>query len=848
MSIREVACLKQVFAKNELLLKVFSNKTDRSGGYQMGYESMSFLSIAGHREGAKTTTKSLSLLVILITILLSACSGVTSESTANTSADSLEQFTTDVAQPQSPTGTPIAMLTSIELQVKVNANSQYLTDKDNGVYYVELPDEGVDYPAMPTYTWYINGTESDTVGEVVLEFDLIDTVAPLDYEYFGYDRGYYVTLHNFETIPLTPSWWRGSVNNLAKYGDTNKAAMILMPELGVDLQKYVSINANPDGTTHIQITIPYSRFQTASKDLTLQFLPGTTFGNLVAYVQGDGVTPDTIDKITQTIDYDSFDYDDFKEEMLRNFNAQREKRVTSDLVPDSRMNVTEIGNMIEASQYNLGLYVNPDGSVNMHISFYDLGEYADEVQGEYVVVPEGLVSAFFVLNQENGAVKYSYEDKRAVVEVALSMIDENGQFAGIYDISQGKIVATDRKVSALSILSAMLLMNGSERVLTDAEIDSIMNLIIANNILRVDDTLYFAPNGLREDGVMDLALDDFVINGAFLKLMNDYSMNPNRLKKEFGCAMLLEGFANSLQLILEAQEQNETRLPSAEVKVIFSQDGGYELQPSDTFRMEGAYFSMGLASYEKMNGYLQNFRFEDEGVFDSLMKKVASDKDGDYSEKQAQYIREGAAMYSEFYNAYKIINTYYESWIDVYNFVKIQPVSTAYAPGYNVHTGEMISAERGQINSGASWLLPFRERFGNADVSMNWFLIAGMFNDEDMMRNTVSLTMNNYDIYMSMILGSYDYSDPDTYVENGLDLWGYDSLKYVTFNGITATECTRFLFGTSGYSLNREDTDELIRRTLNQFLDDAHQLGPDDAIPHFYDNILRADIAETLGN
>jgi hypothetical protein len=792
---------------------------------------------------ARRTSSSV-LIALLVTVLLSACIGSNAESAGVTPTAWPTPSPTVAAQPQSSVATPVVDATSADLQVRVAANAQSLIDMGNGVYSVELPAEGVGHPSMPTYTWYINGTESDHVANVVLEFDLIETVAPLDQHYFGYDRGYFVTLHNFETIPLTPSWWRGDTNYLGKYGDTNRAAMILMPELGVDLQKFVVTEANPNGTSHVRIVIPNSQFLTASKDLTLQFLPGTTFAKLVAYVQGDGVTQNTVDKITQTIDYNTFDHAGFIKEMLMNFNAQQSKVLSKNLIQDKDLNATCMGSMIERTRFNQTLYVNPDGSVNMHASFYDLGAYADALQGEYVVIPEGLIPAIFVLNQDNSAVRYSKEDKRKVINLALSMIDENGRFAGIYDISQGKIVATDRKVSALPIFSMMY------NHLSDSQRDSIMNRIIANCIVRVGDTLYYAPNGLLEDGVMKLKLDDFALSGSFFEAMNKYSMKPKRLKMEFGCAKLMEAYANTLQLMLEAQEQNETRLPSSVVTVAFSQDGGYTLKPSDTFTMEGAYFSMGLASYEKFGQHLLEFAFENEGAFNTLLKKVARVKDGAYSDKQAQYIRNGAAMYAEFYNAYRIINTFYESWLDVYNFAKIQPVTTAYAPGYNVHTGEMISAKPGVFYSVFAWMKPFRKRFGTPAVSMNWFQLAGMFNDEEMMANTASLTMNQYDIYQSALLGSLNsnFANPDIYADNGLNVWGYDSLKYVTANGLTTTECTRYLFGTSGYSLNREDTDALIRRTLNQYRDAAHQLGPDDAIPYFYDSIPRADIQETAGN
>ncbi len=127
------------------------------------------------------------------------------------------------------------------------------------------------------------------------------------------------------------------------------------------------------------------------------------------------------------------------------------------------------------------------------------------------------------------------------------------------------MVATDRKVPALPILSSMF---AYEEFLTNADIDLIMNSIIANDLVRVDDKLYYAPNGLSDDGIMDFKLSDFAIRAKLFDLFIQYE-REDRLDENFGGAMLMEGYTNSLQLILEGQEQNPTRLPSSELKVIF---------------------------------------------------------------------------------------------------------------------------------------------------------------------------------------------------------------------------------------------------------------------------------------
>ena len=122
----------------------------------------------------------------------------------------------------------------------------------------------LDDPDMPTFAWYINGSNTDKIAQVVIEFDLLETIHPLHPAFFDYDKGYFITLHYAQNIKRAPEGVGSQLD-----GDI---VTVDMPELGEDLRKY----AKQDGT-HVTISIPYLEFQGAAKDLTLQFLPGTTF-------------------------------------------------------------------------------------------------------------------------------------------------------------------------------------------------------------------------------------------------------------------------------------------------------------------------------------------------------------------------------------------------------------------------------------------------------------------------------------------------------------------------------------------------------------------------------------------
>lgn len=788
--------------------------------------------------------KAVTIVVVLLTALLFGCAAENDTAAAQPSTDHIQaEQAPDEATTSLPEPTPEPGLPEIALPAELSYNARAQTEtKQNGVYSVMLPEEGTDYPTMPTYYWYINGTNADIIDEIVIDFDVFESVQPLNGLYPGYDKAFYIVLHNFDKIPSLPPWPENYIS--FRRGDIDENVMLKWPEFGVDLRKY----AMSDGE-HVQIIIPYSEFHNASKDLTLQFLPGTTYGNLsiLLRAEGDVLYPDIVDAILKPIEYPERD---LMNEVIKPLFATGKEPFPVVPNPANELN----GRVHHGGNINVmkaGLVVNPDGSVNMPVSFYDLGEYADQVQCKYAVIPEGIVPALANLKGDGG---FTEEQMREVVTFVIDeMMNKDGEFYGIYDIEQQKLVATERKAAALPILSELACYRNFQigpneyyRLVSNKVADKIANSMIANEIVRVGDTLYYAPYGVDSNGVMDLKLADFAFTSALFLLLSEYSQDENRLTEEYGGAILLEGISNSLGLILEGQEQNETHLPSAELRVIFSSDGeSYILQPSDTFSINNSYFSVGLMEYAGYYNNVDQFAFYKTGYNESIDHTamwLGEVKDGAYSQRQVQAIYVMEARFSEMTNAYKIVNTLYKSWLNVYNFLKIQPSDMIYANAYDVHTGEMIEAPAGVDYRSFEWMNSFIQRFGTPATSMNYFLLAGVFNDESMGSESGHLALVNLDITLALF-SPFSAVNPDTYADVGFNIWGYDSLRYTICGNMPITMETYPLFGFTGTSLNPKDWLTYTMSKINRFTEEEENyLTPDDMFPMFYDDISAIEI------
>jgi len=735
--------------------------------------------------------------------------------------------------------------TDVDFQTEMGTPIAELISSEDTAYYVEFnPDRmaglPADRPNMPMYRWYINGSNANIISEVVIEFDLYETISPLHPTLFGYDMGYFLTLQYARTVRLDPIGQQIQLKG--------NMFSLDVPELGEELRKY----AKQDGT-HVTITIPYSEFQSSAKDLTLQFLPGTTFANLSIKLWGsDKLNENIVNEISQVIYRPEHD---LLSEILVLAG------MTKDAWGFPDYNGQIIGDVESAIHRDEGpgLIINSDGSINMPVSLYDLGEYAGEVKGKYAVIPEGVIPAFATLSsyaflsniQDDIELEKQY--KRNLADfVFQNLMDETGQFYGIYDIAQGKTVATNRKSPALPILSSMCGLiwdTPNTEILSDKEIKPIVNSIIANDIIRVADKLYYAPHGISGDGVMNLSLSDFYISASLLSKLADYAAVEGSLDDEYGVVMLLEGYLNSLKLVVEGQEQNETRLVSSDLKVIFM-DGGksYELQPSDTFDINDSFFLnfdlIGAMSDDFHGGPFSKLAFNKTNQ--SIAGKLSISKDGTLNETQKGYIRECERQYAEIYNMYEIQTTLYECFFHIYSFLQLQPIETAFAPQYNVHTGEMIEAPTEMLYPQfRNTIAPMLRRIGTPATLMNYSRLEGVFNDETELVETCKALAPYFGEWMGTNVfrsSGLDSTNPDLYAENAFDIWGFDSLYSLNFDK-TVVSSSAPLYDSMGHSFGREGWKEYTMRMLNENIqNEAEHVMPDDEFPLFYDHLPKEEI------
>ncbi|MBG0788092.1 MAG: hypothetical protein H0S79_23650, partial [Anaerolineaceae bacterium] len=89
-----------------------------------------------------------------------------------------------------------------QLDVPEPVNSDLLGINADGTISVFLDDENLsdrNHPAMPSYIWHLNAN-LEGLDTIVVEFDLIDTVDPNDLYFYGYDRGFFIGLHNLDDV------------------------------------------------------------------------------------------------------------------------------------------------------------------------------------------------------------------------------------------------------------------------------------------------------------------------------------------------------------------------------------------------------------------------------------------------------------------------------------------------------------------------------------------------------------------------------------------------------------------------------------------------------------------------
>lgn len=112
-----------------------------------------------------------------------------------------------------------------------------------------------------------------------------------------------------------------------------------------------------------------------------------------------------------------------------------------------------------------------------------------------------------------------------------------------------------------------------------------------------------------------------------------------------------------------------------------------------------------------------------------------------------------------------------------------------------------------------------------------------IFNDETMGTESGNVALYNYFMHIERF-SFLPVSSPDTYAENGFQIWGFDSLRYAGGCLMPSLVETYPLYYASGTSIYRENWKVFTMRKINQFTEDEENyLAPDDAFPTFYDHI-----------
>ena len=741
--------------------------------------------------------RGISILLIVFSFgLLTACqsSGLSTETstptqTVNSTApsatpdpESIEENSEPSLPKSGPTPVPQEW---VELPVPEAENAELLIKNADDSLSVFLDEENLDdrhHPAMPGYIWPLNAKVEGIVS-IVVEFDLIDTVDSDDLYFYGYDRGYFIGLHNLDDVSDVLFYFTMNTNEWditmidddpGKLSHLTAENKLYYPELAEDLSRYTT----SDVSGHYVVNIPYEQFNGGASDLVLQFLPGATYANVRIYVDGDEsfdaakLEELTAEKAPILVE----DFNDLTSWMgaeAQSLEGMIWRDVTAQIATLSKWSPNVISD---------GL-INTDGTANMYLADYDLEGYEDEIIGDFGVVPEGIMALIMAVD-DSDFLSFSRNRTALVTFVLDNMVDpETGLIYGVWDNAQGALFATDRVSGAtLQIASAMLATNDVDHT----RIQALFDAVIEHEILEINNTYYYVPGGeIGEDGTIELDLADFAVTDSFLHYFLDMIWYDKEDQQEDPLATykMLEGFANSLELLLEGQEQNPTNLPADTLTVTFNEDGTYNFESIGEFHMDNLFFSvLPISQGHNYASATSGFQFMMAEKFDELIEHFLTAKGDGNEEYATQELDQARKIASYYQNSMRIVNTSYQMYYDVYNFIKLQDGNTIFAAGYDVYSGDIILRDSvGEEDGSAPWDV-YQQRFGASNTAVNYAFMNLFFHDQDLSREALKMVLTTFAMFDGYVLNyevELDMSDPETisrFFEKGYSIVGNDGV------------------------------------------------------------------------
>jgi hypothetical protein len=739
--------------------------------------------------------------------------------------ESVEETFEPVPVETEPTSIPTDW---VELPLPEADRSELLIQNSDGSFSVFLDKENLDdrnHPAMPVYIWPLNA-KVEGIDAIVVEFDLLDTIDSDDLYFFGYDRGFFIGLHNLDDVSDVLFYYTTNTNEWdvtkidedpGKLSHLTAENKLYYPELSVDMSRYTT----SDGNGHYIVIIPYDQFNGGASDLVLQFLPGATYANVRIYVDGN----------------ESFDA-----AKLEELTAEQSPVVAEDFndligylwgdrVSVDGMTRSDVIDKIKTENHwsektIAEALINKDGTTNMYLADYDLEGYEDEIVGDYGVVPEGVMAIIIAVNN-NWDNPIAGQNRTALVNFVLdNMLDpETGLIYGAWDNEQGELVATDRiSGSTLQIAIAMM---GTENV-DEARIWTLIEAVIEHELLDINDTYYYVPGGqLSKDGTVELDLADFAVTEGFMSYFKDmiWYRKEDQHEDSLITYKMLEGFANSMELLLEGQEQNPTNLPPETLRITFNEDGTRTFESVGDFHMDNVFFSIWAIAHEfNYDEATSGFQYMMAEKFDELIEHFLTAKADGNEAYAAQELEQAKRIASYYQNSMRIVNTFYQMYYDVYNFTKAQDGNTIFAAGYDVNTGDVVFRDSvGEEDGSAPWDA-YQQRFGATNTAVNYVLMSAFFHDQALTEESLKMVQASFGIFHFVInddpVDISNTKDRTLFFEKGYSIVGNDGIWFERFFAGPKWPCsisTRAAFDDAeNFAWRDELLDVFMERTLRQ--------------------------------
>jgi hypothetical protein len=637
--------------------------------------------------------RSLLKIIFISLFTLSGCAGpsnqtsmpVTTDNQVTAISPTIELGMTITPSPEPPITLPVAEILFVDR----------LSDNGDDTYSVNFPSEEFDsaHPPMVYYIWQINPNVDADLEQVVVQFTISHTAAE---DIPGYERGFFPWLHNLSTININSPVPESTDLTM------DRNTILRYPEFGELLDRYITVE---NGT--YMLAIPYEQFLGGRTSLVLGFLPGTTFSMPEVSVAGSEIFAESIlDELGVEQSIPMYNV----EPVVRQF-WDGSFEVTNDFARFNGWIKNEWSPLFE-NAYQNGIFYMP---VSDYLDV--LGSYAEEIDGTYAVIPDGLPLALHVIN-----------DSYSKTFLMAHMVDpETGLIHGIWDIEQNQLVASDRTVANLPIAASYFQNDPGFAY-------QLLSAVAQYEVIDVDGHWIYAPRGINANQEITVRLADLAMNEDAFQMITDTKDPEIRVK-------LLEAYANTLGLILEVQEQSNTNLPPSEFIVKFESNNTHSIRkvegPLGDFNINDPFYTFSSSMQEVATDMVLNHIGPQLSGVDNEFNRawsLATDP-----EQQTVVLANAKRIIDEADSSFKILYYNYRIFYHIYTF---QRQDGLFAARYDIDSGNTLLGE----NTGGAWN-GFSSYYGGPGSAINWMMISGFFHDDAMLTECYKLAEASIKIF-----------------------------------------------------------------------------------------------------